>query len=196
MKGLLRRAIRALDRWLTRRMEPLELWEDEDSLLHGCVIELDRPLDLGERSLPAGTTVLELHLLNEDVPEIPASGPDLGWAAHSSRRFLQTLRATARRLQADPRFASVEAVGGTTVLLSNDSKDRNLLARLGFTVRPYRGSLGSFGTFWENVYSWMLMWAYNPETLRQRSFRSLRRFEAWISREAFVARFAPAETDP
>lgn len=195
MTGLLRRAIRALDRFLTRRLETVELWDHPDNLFRGELLDADRPLELEDRTLPPGTPVLRLHLRNEEMPEIPAEGPDLAWAALGRRRLLESLRAAARRLRADPRLAPVEAVGGETVLLAKDAgtNGHTLLSRLGFTVRPYGGA-GRFGAFWENVYSWMLMWAYNPGTLRPRSFRNLRRSEAWISRSAFLDRFL--EDDP
>lgn len=195
MTGLLRRAVRALDRFLTRRMDTVELWDHPDSLFHGELVDADRPLELEDRTLPPGTPVLRLHLRNEEVPEIAAEGPDLAWAALGRRRLLDSLRATARRLRTDPRLAAVQAVGGETVLLSTDTetRDHTLLSRLGFTVRSYGGA-GRFGTFWENVYSWMLIWAYNPGTMGSRSFRDLRRAEAWISREGFLDRFL--EDDP
>lgn len=192
MRGMIRRAIRALDRYLTRRMDALELWDHPDSLFHGTVAEVDRPVDLGDRTLPAGTMVLELHLLNDEMPEIPPGGPSLAWASLAQRRLFRSLQAVARRLETDDRLAPVEAVGGATVLFSNHPDDGNLLHRMGFTVRPYGGA-GRFGTLWENVYSWMLMWTYNPGTLRSRSFRSLRRTEAWISREDFLDRFGKAD---
>lgn len=192
MQGMIRRAIRALDHTLTRRMGTLELWDDPDRVFHGTVAEVGRPLDLGDRTLPAGSTVLELHLLNDEMPEIPPEGPDLAWASLAQRRLFRSLQAIARRLETDDRLASVEAVGGVTVLFSNHPDDENLLHRMGFTVRTYGGA-GRFRTFWENVYSWMLMWTYNPGTLRSRSFRSLRRTEAWISREDFLDRFGKAD---
>lgn len=184
MKRILRRTIRALDRFLTRRMDPIELWDDPEALFHGRLLDSPRPLDLEDRTVPSGVPVLELHLRNEHLPEVPAEGTDLAWAAQGRRRLLATLRAVAERLETDPRFTSVQAVGGTTALSRNE-----LFRRMGFTVRRYESSLGRFGVFWENVYSWMLLWAYNPRSLRHRRWRDLERYEAWISREGFLRRF-------
>lgn len=165
-------------------MDPIELWDDPEALFHGRLLDSPRPLELEDRTVPSGVPVLELHLRNEHLPEVPAEGTDLAWAAQGRRRLLATLRAVAERLETDPRFTSVQAVGGTTALSGNE-----LFRRMGFTVRRYESSLGRFGVFWENVYSWMLLWAYNPRSLRHRRWRDLERYEAWISREGFLRRF-------
>jgi len=64
-----------------------------------------------------------------------------------------------------------------------------MLQRLGFTVIPYHRSLGAFGEFWENFYTWMLMWTYNPGSLRYRGLWGLRRAEIWMSAEEFLRRY-------
>jgi len=61
--------------------------------------------------------------------------------------------------------------------------------RLGFTVTPYHRPLGRFGEFWENFYSWGLLWAFNPPSWRRRKLFDLRRTEVWMLREDFVDRF-------
>jgi hypothetical protein len=62
-------------------------------------------------------------------------------------------------------------------------------ARLGFVVRPCRNRLGRFGEFWENFYTWFLMWTFNPASLRGRSLPGLRRMEMWMAAEDFMQRF-------
>jgi hypothetical protein len=105
--------------------------------------------------------------------------------------FLASLREVADQLRDDPRLASVRAVGGVTALIfSPDGLDRNrLMHRLGFTVFPARNPLGRFGRFWENAYTWSIMWTYSPSSLRSRRFREMRRDEFWMTRSRFLERF-------
>jgi hypothetical protein len=88
-------------------------------------------------------------------------------------------------------MAKVGAIGGVTVLL--DSGNHEAGARLvegqGFTILPYRSPLGGFGEFWEDIYAWVLIWAYNPSGLNRRGLRSLRRKEFWVSAGEFRRRF-------
>jgi hypothetical protein len=72
-----------------------------------------------------------------------------------------------------------------------------LLSWLGFVVQPYHSPLGSFGEFWENFYSWAIMWAYNAVSLRQRHLLQLRRSEFWMSIADFLRRYgADEESQP
>jgi hypothetical protein len=65
-----------------------------------------------------------------------------------------------------------------------------MMQRLGFIMLPYHRPLGRFGEFWENLFSWWLMWAYNDSSLLRRSFWRLQRTEMWMTREEFLRRFA------
>ena len=85
----------------------------------------------------------------------------------------------------------VRAVGAVTVLIGPDDERGGLLGRMGMQAMPYRNPLGRFGEFWENFYSWALLWTYNPASLHHRRLLTMRRREFWISAEAFVARYGP-----
>jgi hypothetical protein len=108
-----------------------------------------------------------------------------------SRLFRGSLKAVARQMLTDPRLAEVRAVGGATALFSPEGNTGalRLMQRLGFTVTPYQGPMGRFGEFWENLYSWWLMWTFNTVTLRHRRFLALRRAEIWMPAEGFVKRY-------
>jgi hypothetical protein len=56
-------------------------------------------------------------------------------------------------------------------------------------VFPYRGPLARFGEFWENLYTWGLMWTFNAASLRHRSLLRLRRAEVWMSAAELLARY-------
>jgi hypothetical protein len=112
-------------------------------------------------------------------------------ALRASRMVVRSFRVLAREMHRDPRMADVQALGGATALfgLGDDSGGERLFTRLGFTLFPYQTPLGRFGEFWENLYSWALIWAYNAVSLRQRRFIRLRRTECWMSTAEFLRRY-------
>ncbi|UCC64000.1 MAG: hypothetical protein JSV36_02770 [Anaerolineae bacterium] len=91
----------------------------------------------------------------------------------------------------DPRLARVRAVGGASALFSPAERPGGvrLMQRLGFTVMPYHSPLGRFGEFWENFYSWWMMWTFNAVSLRYRRLIRLRRTEIWMSTQEFLDRY-------
>lgn len=70
------------------------------------------------------------------------------------------------------------------------------MRRLGFMVLPYHSPLGRFGEFWENFYTWMIIWAFNAASLRHRHLHRLRRSEVWMSVDEFLRRYKEACVTP
>jgi hypothetical protein len=189
----MRTAIRAFDRALCRRYRVFEFDDSPDCVLRLQTSHAAHPICLGDGTLvQRGDPVLMLHVWNERVPLIGPDGPDLAWAARFQRMLLASLRSAARWLAARPDLAGVRAVGAVTVLVGPDDKRGGLLGRMGMQAIPYRNPLGRFGEFWENFYSWALMWAYSPASLRHRRLLTVRRREFWISAKAFGTRYGPA----
>jgi hypothetical protein len=184
----------ALDRLLRRAHGVYEFTDDPGGVLRLQITEAPHTLHLPGVEVHKGDPVLSLHLWNEQVPPIPPDGPDLAWGLAMQRRFVRSLRAVAAEMQRDPRLAGVHAVGATTgVLVPGDaSSGVRAFQRLGFTVTHYRPPLGRFGAFWENLYSWWLMWAYNPASLRHRRFSEMGRTEVWMAAEGFLSRYGEA----
>jgi hypothetical protein len=60
---------------------------------------------------------------------------------------------------------------------------------LGFTVLPYHNPLGRFGEFWENFYTWWIMWTYNQASLRHRRLFRLVRAEVWMTMAELLSRY-------
>lgn len=135
--------------------------------------------------------MLALHLWNEHVLAISPEGIDLAWAKSMQRYFVKSLHSVAHYLQSNPELANVRAVGGASALIFLDDRISGirLMNRLGFMVIPYRSPLGRFGDFWENFYSWMLIFAYNPSDLKYRPFRTFNRTEIWMLADEFVDRY-------
>ena len=132
-----------------------------------------------------------LHLWNEHLPLVPPEGADLACATRTARLWAHSLRLAARHVQKDPRLADARAIVGATALLDPDGQAGSvkLMQRLGFTVLPYHSPLGRFGEFWENFYSWWILWTYNPASLRHRRLFHLHRAEIWMAKDEFLSRY-------
>lgn len=187
----MRSLVRLLDSVIRRSSRVFEFSSDPECLLRLQFASASRTLRLSDTTLRAGDMVLLLHLWNERLPPVPPGGADLAWALNTLRRFKSSLFLAADFLQSDPRAAPVRGVGGVTILLDAGlhGAGRQFVQRLGFQVFPYSNPLGRFGEFWENFYSWIIIWTFNPRSLPRQSLLSLRRSEIWISREAFLGRF-------
>ena len=187
----MRALVQAFDRLLCRATGVFEFCDDPECLLRLQWGQAPRDLSLSDGTrVRAGAPVLMLHLWNEHLPHPSANGPDLRWAARVHRMLTRSLEEVARWLAAHPQGDRVEAVGGITVLaLSADGRPTPLIQHLGFDVFPYRRALGRFGEFWENFYTWAIMWTFNPASLQGRSLLRLRRAEIWMSRDAFLRRY-------
>jgi len=192
MAVILKAAIRALDRLLRATLGVFEFCDAPHCLLRLRVARAPHPLTLPGEVVPEGALILELHLWNEHIPPMPPTGPDLAWAVQIQRQLIGSMRAVAALMVSDPRLAEVQAVGGVTVLLwpGRDIGGEKLFQHLGFTISPYHSPLGRFGEFWENLYSWWIMWAFNPATLQGRQLLRLQRVEVWMSTAALLERYA------
>lgn len=87
-----------------------------------------------------------------------------------------------------PSMQELQAVGGVTahIRLEQANGGRSMLEHLGFTIFPYRRPLGGFGEFWENFYTWWLMWTFNPASTLRRKLWDLQRTEFWTTKDEFL----------
>ncbi len=136
-----------------------------------------------------GEPVLILHLWNEHILPIGEAGPDMTWASQMYRRLVRSLGTMARWLDGQPERYQVRAVAGVTSVLATTEKESRLMQRLGFDIIPYHSPLGRVGEFFENLYAWLLMWAFNKASVRHHPLRGVRRVEIWISTERLLGRF-------
>lgn len=186
----MRSLIRGFDAFLRRREGVYEFNASADGLLRVRRTRAGERVALGSRWIEAGQEVLELHLWNEHMPPLPRDGPSLAWASRTERMFVASLRDLARTMRTEPAYHCVRALRAVSVLLTPGPGSAGpVAARLGFVVRPCRNRLGRFGEFWENFYTWFLMWTFNPVSLRGRSLPGLRRMEMWMAAEDFMQRF-------
>ncbi len=186
--------IRALDAILRRALGVFAFRDDEDCILRIRFTTAPHPLPLPEGTVPRGALVVELHLWNEHIPPLPPEGPNLAWAVRVRRMLIHSFRLLAAYLEAHPQGRDIRALGGVTVLLAPGGRPagERLIRRLGFVVLPYHNPLGRFGEFWENLFTWWLMWTFNEASLRHRQLLRLRRTEVWIGAKAFLRRYGGA----
>ncbi len=188
----LRTLIRGFDDWLSR-VEGVSPFADDPRL----ILRLQRSrtahdLDLPAGHISAGAPALLIHFWNERLPAIGHQGASLQWALHFQRRLIYSFHAAARCLQTAPAMYDIRVVGGVIAHVRTDIPDGGtaLLEHLGFTILPYYRPAGAFGEFWENFYTWMLIWTYNLASLRSHALRSLQRNEFWSTRDRFLERFS------
>jgi len=186
----MRQIVHSVDAFVRHAVGVFEFTQDQDCILRLQHAALRRDLVLPEGRFERGTPVLEFHLWNERVPPIPPGGTDFAWARSTSRRLIGSFQMVCTYLATGIADSGPQAVGGITVLGPASGISSDVLAHLGFHPRPCRNPLGRFGEWWENAYTWSLMWAYNPASLRGKRLGRLRRTEYWMSTSAFLDRFA------
>lgn len=191
MTSPLRWVIARFDGFLSWALRVYSFTDDPRCILRLRTTRASRALSLPDGMLAAGEPVLELHLWNSRIPPMDGSGSGLAWVNQIHHEFIASLRLAAREMQTDPRLAGVCAVSATSAFLyvSTNPARVDQWQRLGFSRRRYHSPLGAFGEFWENFYSWGLMWTYNPRSVKNRSLLAARRYEIWISAREFTRRY-------
>ena len=192
----MRRVIRAFDAWLARTEGVYVFTQSPDCILRLRKTRTKAAIQLPGQVIEADARILEVHLWNERIPPIPPQGPDMAWAGWMARRLVTSFGFVAREMRSDPDLQGVVALRGITVLIDSPtgSSGARILSRMGFSFLPYHNPLGAFGEFWENFYTWWLMWAFNSVSVRHRSLFGLRRTEFWVEAEAFLRRFGQASS--
>lgn len=195
---LVRQAILALDA-LLRRLQGIHEFSQEAY----CVLRIARSRSHREQVLSDGTVVhigdpiIELHFWNEHIPPMDPEGPDLAWGLRFYRSLHSSLLDLARHVSHTPELDDVVAFHGRSSFASEMGWQRyaGALERLGFDFRPLPPSASIWeriGRFFEHLYVWALIWAFNPTSLRGKRLLAARRGELWISRTRLLERYAPA----
>jgi len=195
---ILRRTIGAIDALVRQARGIREFCSAERCLLRVSIGRSHADLTLSDgTSIHRGETVGELHLWNEHVPEIPAQGPDLTWARTFQRRLTFSLSQLAITMQTDPDFRDIHAIRGENSFLGRYGPRMTRIAgRWGFdllcpgeTERAWQ----RFRNSCENLYAWLLIWAFNPSSIRETSPERLQRNQLWMSRRVLLGKYGKEE---
>ena len=188
-------AIYSLDALLRRWHHVQEFTSKDGCLLRIALGRSERNMTLSDGTgILRGERIGELHLWNEHIPPMPEEGPDLRWGLTFYRRWMRSLEELAAYVENEPTFKDIRAFRGEVAFVLDGGSERyaKLLRQWGFDfirAGPSRGRLRRFGEFWENVYSWGLMWAFNPGSLRRKGLLRLERCQLWISRQVLLQKY-------
>jgi hypothetical protein len=192
--------IRGLDAALRRFYGVHEFSNQPDCLLRIAIGRAAGDVRLAEGSnVLRGAEVLELHLWNEHLPNLPSHGTGLGRSNALRRRIGESLSRLACHITSEPSLGRIEALRARTAFVSGNRTGKLLrIARAyGFDTVHTAGPCSAWRRahdFWENFFIWGLAWTFNPAALRGKGLLRLR-CEIWISRDAFMARYGLGSVD-
>jgi ceramide glucosyltransferase len=193
--GLLKGLIRAVDATLRRVEHIHEFTPDPTCMIRVSIAKSKEEIRLGDGTVVRkGDPIGLLHFWNERIPQIPPGGPDLGWALAFQRRTLYSLRLLAAYVRDNPEFDGVQAFGSPISFgAPYDFSHGLVLAERwgfdGFIQDGAGGWLRRFGLFWENLYAFSLIWAYNPDSVEEGRLWRMRRDELWMSRGTLLSKY-------
>jgi hypothetical protein len=181
-----RYGIRAID-WIVRKIYRITPLSDDPD----CILRIAREPSKWHASLSDGVEVrpgdpiISLHLWNERVLEFLQPHETLGWTRYLLRRFLTSLHILNEYLNQQAWGDEVVAMRAEFGFLVTLDVLRPLLSPHGIDVMPLERPKGRFWrrAFWDNLYSYLLMWTFNPKSLQGKKITNLLRAELWISRE-------------
>jgi hypothetical protein len=187
-----RYGIRAID-WVLRKFYRVTPFSDEPE----CILRIARDPSRWRASLSDGVEVrpgdpiIQLHLWNERILEFLQSYETLGWTRSLLRRFIKSLRILNEYLNQQAWGNEIVAMRAEFGFLVSLELAGPILSSLGFDVKPVERPKGRFWrrAFWDNFYSYLLMWTFNPKSLRGKELTNLLRTELWISRDRLRERY-------
>ncbi len=189
-------AVEALDGFLRRRQGVIEYSGSRDCIFRLQVIRNDDYFFLSDGTwLRAGDRMIDLHLWNEHVPQMPDGRPTLAFARRIDRCIDVSLAELSRYLSQRPDLDDITAIRGNMSLGAKARGDQiaRIAARFGFERVPPSGplTLGErLHRFGENILISMLVMAHNSSALRLDTLWRDRTL-TYLSRAVLTERYAP-----
>jgi hypothetical protein len=198
-QSLFAKAVFLLDRQLRNQAGVFCFSSDPKCVFRIGLTRLQSPVMLDWwTTLPAGATIAELHLWNEQIPLASEHDSVIAWALAFGRSFAHSLRLLSAYLAENPDLRSVRAIRGEMALGAPEMTKRllGITGRLGF--RPcgeHDGGAGLARRIGENILISMMVLARNPGEFR---FSTLRRTRVliFLPREVLDERYGAQSRRP
>jgi hypothetical protein len=191
---LLDRAVRAMDVRLRRAQGVFEFSASGECVFRLAIEPAEESVRLRDGVvIERGEPVIVLHFWNEHLPAMPREGPNFAWANLFRRRINRSLGEIADLFDADPRLREIRAVHAR--LASPTPGERQTVKRFGenFGLETIASEapppLGRrIQDLMDKIWSWILVWTYNPPGLKGRSVMQRREY-LWMSKATLQSRF-------
>ncbi|MEW6567367.1 MAG: hypothetical protein AB1449_04200 [Chloroflexota bacterium] len=183
--ALARLAIRGID-WLLRKAYGVAPFSHEPE----CILRISpgssrRAVVLSDGTqVKPGDPIVHLHLWNERLRDLPNVSDSLGWGRLLLHQGALSLQLLARYLEVQSAAAHYVALRGEPGFVTDLRSARAALERLGFEVflKESPGFRLWRRAFWDNFYSFLLLWTFGPHTMKGKELGRLQRLEIWMSR--------------
>ena len=133
-----------------------------------------------------GESLLEIHLNNDNIVRL-RNKPDMAWGSIMGKRLKYSLKKTAELIRRSYFKNDIRAIKGEITLIPSRSGKINIgfFKAMGFDVY-LKNKKRNFNEFFENLFAWMLIYAYNPFSFFNKNLLKSRRFIVIISVDKFV----------
>ena len=190
-----------LDSRLQRRNQIFEYSSDPQCMFRMQLVEAQQDVTLSDGSvIRKGDKIINIHLWNEHLPQIPPEGPTFAWARRLGSSFDFSLRQLAAFIDRHPELDSVAAIRAY-VAVATSSREVQLLRLMGHfgfvTVASGRPPswLERLHQYGENLLGLLLLLAVNPVVARISALWRVRQ-DLLLPRKLFDQRYgAPCSPD-
>jgi YkoP domain len=189
-----RAGVRAIDLILVRYYGVFEYTSDPISIMRLSRSRSPRDVVLTDGArVQKGEPLLVVHFRNEQIAAALSGGVSLDWGLVFLRGARRSFRLLAQFLSARREYDDVRAIYADFGFVQDDRMEQmgRMITQLGFDFIPRErpGWDVRQRAFWDNVFSWWLMWTYNPASLAGKSFAHMRRCELWMSRARLIRKY-------
>jgi hypothetical protein len=187
-------AVFALDKWLQHRQGVIEYSAHPQCVFRMQIGRSHRQLLLRDGTvLRRGQCIVHLHLWNEHIPPVPATGTTIRWARQMQHGMAVALRELAKYLAARPELADVAAICADVPCGTQSQAHQlsQIMGHYGFETipedepAPLHERLHRFG---DNILISLMVLAQNSVTLRADTLRRVR-VPIYLSRRGLAERF-------
>jgi hypothetical protein len=186
LKDIIRYLIAIFDNFLSIILGVKIFSNNKDCIFRYRPIKIKKDIYLPNGKLiKKGEKIVELHFWNEHLPFLSPKGADLFWGSRFKYLFFSSLKELLIFLENSPYRGVNWLFGETAFFFEDQMKVLRFLSKLGFIVYPLEENniFKRFYRFLQNGYSYCLIYAYNPNSLKGKNFFNVKRYHLWISKD-------------